>query len=419
MGNLRPRPITAGDVGAPAMKHILFLGDGMADEPPVPGLGDRTPLMVAETPHLDRIAREGRCGTFLSLPEGYPTSSDVANMSVLGFDLSAHTGRGPLEAASQGIDLRPDQIALRCNLITVRDGILEDYSGGHLSTDEARELIAALNDAFASDRVRFHPGVQYRNLLILTGAEFSDALAYEKPDDHQGEPFEPLLVKAKRPEAEATAALLRDLTLRSQALLEQHAVNRRRVAAGLAPANLIWPWSAGRRPGLRPFRELYGKSGAMVSEVDVIFGIGFTAGMECIRVPGATGWIDTAWEAMADAAVAALDRHDFVFLHVEAIDEVGHLGDADLKVRTIEDFDRRLVGRAMDQLAGRRDVTYAVIPDHPVPVRLRKHTRTPVPFAIWKPGVAPDAVQTYDEEACKAGAYGLLRGDGFMRALLA
>jgi 2,3-bisphosphoglycerate-independent phosphoglycerate mutase len=403
------------------MKYIVFLGDGMADELPVPGLGDRTPLMAADCPHLDRIAREGRCGTFRSLPEGFSTSSDVANMSVLGFDLSAHTGRGPLEAASMGIDLRPNQIAMRCNLITERDGILDEYSGGHITTEEARELIDALNAEFRSEKLRFHAGVQYRNLLILTGDEFSDALLYEKPDDHQGDPIEANLIRAKTalPAAEATAAMLRDLTLKSKAVLEKHPVNRRRLAEGKKPANMIWPWSAGRKPGFAPFREKYGKTGAIVSAVDVIFGIGFSAGMEMVRVPGATGWIDTNYEGKADAAVRTLERVDFVYVHIEAIDEVSHLGDTALKIKTIEDFDKRLVGRVLDQLSGRRDVTYAVIPDHPVPLRLKKHTRTPVPFAIWKPGVAPDAVQTYDEEACKAGAYGLLGGDQFMKAVFA
>jgi 2,3-bisphosphoglycerate-independent phosphoglycerate mutase len=400
------------------MKYVIFLGDGMADEPPVPGHGDRTPLMVANTPHIDRIAREGRCGTFLSLPDGYPTSSDVANMAVLGFDLSCHTGRGPLEAASQGITLGPDQIALRVNLITERDGILEDYSAGHLSTDEARPLIQALNDRFGSDRVRFHTGVQYRHILVLTGQEFSPEIAYEKPDDRQGLPLRDHLVTAKILDAEPTAALLRELTLESKTLLDDHPFNRRRVSDGHPPANMIWPWSPGRRPRFPDFREKYGKSGAIVSAVDVIFGIAFAAGMEMVRVPGATAWIDTDFEAKADAAVDALNRHDFVYLHVEAIDELSHLGDADLKIQTLEQWDRRCVGRVMDALTG-QDVVYAVIPDHAVPVRLRRHTRTPVPFAISKPGTPPDAVQTYDEVACLQGAWGLLEGDAFMRAVFA
>jgi 2,3-bisphosphoglycerate-independent phosphoglycerate mutase len=225
-------------------------------------------------------------------------------------------------------------------------------------------------------------------------------------------------VKAETPAAEKTAQLLREMTLASKAILEAHPVNQRRRAEGHKMANLIWPWSAGRKPGFVPFKAKYGKTGAIVSAVDVVFGIGFAAGMEMVRVPGATGWIDTNLEGKADAAVKALERVDFVYLHVEAIDELSHLGDADLKIKTIEEFDRRCVGRAMEQLRGEQ-VTFAVIPDHPVPVRLRKHTRTPVPFAIWKPGQTPDAVQTYDEIACRRGAYGLLEGDQFMRAVFA
>jgi 2,3-bisphosphoglycerate-independent phosphoglycerate mutase len=400
------------------MKYIVFLGDGMADEIPCPGLDNQTPLMAAKTPHLDRIAREGRSGTFRSLPDGYPTSSDVANMSVLGFDLSCHTGRGPLEAASQGIRLAPDQIAMRINLITERDGILDEYSGGHISTEEAAPLIDALNEAFGRDGVRFHPGVQYRNLLILTGDRWSPDIDYEKPDDHQGDPVEPNLVKAASPAAEHTAEVLRDMTLKSKAVLEAHPVNQQRAADGKKMANMIWPWSAGHRPGFPPFKHKYGKTGAIVSAVDVIFGIGFAAGMEMIRVPGATGWIDTNYEGKADATIAALERHDFVYLHVEAIDELSHLGDAALKVKTLEEWDRRCVGRVMDALQG-EDVTFAVIPDHAVPIRLRKHTRAPVPFSIWKPGIHPDSVQTYDEIACTHGAYGLLKGDQFMHALFA
>ena len=227
-----------------------------------------------------------------------------------------------------------------------------------------------------------------------------------------------LASRAGSPAAEETARLLRGLTVRSQAILESHPVNHRRAEAGQKMANMIWPWSAGHKPALPRFEEKYGKTGAIVSAVDVIFGIGFAAGMEIIRVEGATGWIDTDLEAKADAAVEALRRVDFVFLHVEAIDEVSHLGDTDLKVKTLEEWDRRLVGRVMRALEG-QSVAYAVLPDHPVPLRLRKHTRTPVPFAIFKPGVAPDAVQRYDEQSCRAGSHGLLEGDDLMRALFA
>lgn len=398
------------------MKAVVFLGDGMADEP-IERLGGKTPLEVAQTPNMDLIAREGRCGTLLTLPEPFPTSSDVANLSVLGYDLEAcYSGRGPLEAASQGIELGPHDVAFRCNLITERDGILDEYSGGHLTTDEAKELIGALNAEFADERVRFYPGVSYRNLLILTGKEFSAKVAYHKPDSSQGMKISEILPAPEAPEAKVTADLLTDLTLRSKDFLSAHPLNRRRVAEGKKPANMIWPWSPGGRPALPLFKDKYSVSGAMISAVDVVFGIGILAGMEIIRVPGATGFIDTNYEGKADAAVDALDRHDFVYVHLEAIDEVGHLGDLEKKIQALEDFDARLIGRFMEKGPG--EVAMSVLPDHPVPIELRKHTRTPVPFAIRRTDEEPDNVQRYDEASCRAGVYGLLKGDAFMRALL-
>jgi 2,3-bisphosphoglycerate-independent phosphoglycerate mutase len=398
------------------MKAVVFLGDGMADEP-IQRLGGKTPLQVARTPNMDLIAREGCCGTLLTLPDGFPTSSDVANLSVLGYDLeTCYSGRGPLEAASQGIELGPEDVAFRCNLITEEKGILDEYSGGHLNTDEAKELIAALNEEFGSEKIRFYPGVSYRNLVILTGKEFSPRVAYHKPDSSHGMKIEEILLVPEVPEAEVTADLLNDLTLRSREVLSSHLLNQRRVAEGKKPANMIWPWSPGRRPALPLFKDKYGLSGAMISAVDVIFGIGILAGMEIIRVPGATGFIDTNYEGKADAAVDALERHDFVYVHVEAIDEVGHLGDLEKKIQALEDFDARLVGRFMEKAPG--EVILSVLPDHPVPIELRKHTRTPVPFAIRRPGDEPDGVEGYDEASCLEGSYGLLKGDGFMRALL-
>jgi 2,3-bisphosphoglycerate-independent phosphoglycerate mutase len=398
------------------MKSIVFLGDGMADEP-IAGLGGKTPIEAAQTPHMDQIAREGRCGTLLTLPDGFPTSSDVANLSVLGYDLAtSYAGRGPIEAASQGIELVGDEIAFRCNLITEKDGILDEYSGGHLTTEEAVELITALNEAFGSDRVRFHPGVSYRNLLILKGKEFSPKVAYQKPDSSQGMNIKDLLLEPEVPEAEETARLLNDLTLRSPHVLEPHPVNGRRRAEGKKMANMIWPWSPGGRPTLTPFQEKYGITGAIISAVDVVFGIGVLAGMEIIRVPGATGFIDTNYEGKADAALDALTRHDFVYVHVEATDEVSHLGELDKKIQALQDLDSRLIGRFMENAPD--DVAMGVLPDHPVPIALRKHTRTPVPFAIRRPGLEPDEVQRYGEAACRGGIYGQLEGDGFMRALL-
>ena len=388
----------------PKRKVIVFLGDGMADEP-VPELGNRTPLQVARKPAMDRIAREGRSGTLLTLPEGFPTSSDVANMSVLGCDLRTELcGRGPLEAASQGLPLGPHDIAFRVNLVTAdADGVLRDYSGGQISRADARAAIDQLNVALGTDKIHFHPGVSYRNLLILSGQEFSAEVLCEKPDDNHGNAVAEHLPRAKSPAGEHTAAVLRDLIARASVVLQD------------CQANAIWPWSGGRAGAIHKVTERYGITAAVISAVDVINGLGRCMGMDVIPVKGATGYIDTHYEAKADAAIAAIRTHDFVFVHVEGLDEVSHAQDAKLKIRTIEDFDQRLVGRVL--AAVDPSVTLAVLPDHPVPVRTGKHTRTPVPVSIRRADWTPDGVQTYDEVVCAHGALGALKGREFMDLL--
>ena len=386
------------------MKTILFLGDGMADEP-IPSLGGRTPLQVAATPAIDRIAREGRNGTMLTLPAGFPTSSDVANMSVLGCDLpSEYCGRGPLEAAGQALALPADSICFRMNLVSVApDGRLADFSGGHIAQADAAETIDILNRALGSDSVRFHPGVSYRCLLVLRGTEFSADVHCEKPDDNSGNPVAEHLPRAESPAGEHTAAVLNDLIARAAEVLRGRA------------ANGIWPWSGGRAGAIHDIAKRYGIRAAVISAVDVINGLGRSLGMDVIRVPGATGYIDTDYEAKADAAIAAIRDYDFVYVHVEATDEVSHAQDLQLKIKVLEDFDRRLVGRTM---AGAGDaITYAVLPDHPVPVALGRHTRTPVPVAVRRPGWTPDAVQAFDESSCLQGALGRLSGSGLMDLL--
>jgi 2,3-bisphosphoglycerate-independent phosphoglycerate mutase len=397
-------------------KTILFLTDGMADLP-LPELGGKTPLEYAHTPHMDAIAHRGASGTFLSLPAGFPTSSDVANLSVLGYDLATcYPGRGPLEALSQGLHLGPQDIAFRCNLIHADGDTLVDYSGGHLDQARANQLIAALKQAFDSDQVTFHPGVSYRNLLILHGSQFSPQVHYEKPDASQGLHIPDLLLRPADDSAAArhTAAFLNDLTLRSRAILADHPANHGHDH----PANLIWPWSPGRKPIMPAFSEKYaGARGAVISAVDVIFGLGACAGMDIIRVPGATGFIDTNYEGKADAAVQALQDHDFVYLHVEAADECSHMGDLQLKLRAITDIDHRLVGRVMAQLQD-QEVTYAVLPDHPVPIHQRIHTRTPVPVSICGPHIVPDAIAAYSETLAPTGTLGHFTGDQLMRRIL-
>ncbi len=386
-------------------KTILFLGDGMADEP-LPELGGYTPLQAAATPNMDKIAAQGRCGTFLTLPEGFPTSSDVANMSVLGVDLARELcGRGPLEAASQNIKLRSDQIAFRMNLTTTdADGILRDFSGGHIAQSDAEARIALLNAKLGSDKVRFATGVSYRNLLILTGDEFTADVICDKPDDNHGNPVAEHLPRAVTPDSEVTVRLLRDLISQASGLLQGD------------QANGIWPWSGGRAGSIHNLGKRYGVRAAVISAVDVIKGIGHCMGFDVINVQGATGYIDTNYEGKADAALKALRDHDFVYVHVEAIDEVSHAQDLKLKLQAIEDFDRRLIGRVLD--AGIPDTAYCVLPDHPVPLALGKHTRTPVPVAVWQPGQRADNVSVYDEESVKNGALGMMQGSDLMALLL-
>ena len=384
---------------------VLFLGDGMADEL-VAGLGNRTPLQAANTPNMDLIARNGRSGTMLTLPDGFPTSSDVANMSVLGCDLARELcGRGPLEAASQGIKLGPNDVAFRMNFVTVdADGILRDFSGGHISQKDADEAVALLNAKLGTDKIRFYSGVSYRNLLVFSGEEFNADVAYGKPDDNHGNPVAEHLPRATSPAGEHTVAVMRDVTARAAEVLKGR------------EANAIWLWSGGKAGAIHNICQRYNIRAAVISAVDVINGLGSCMGMDVIKVAGATGYIDTNYEGKADAVLKALkDGYDFVYAHVEAIDEVSHAQDVNLKIKAIEDFDSRLVGRVMK---GAGDgVAYVVLPDHPVPLATGKHTRTPVPVAVWQPGVTPDGVQTFDEVAAPQGALGLLKGSALMDLL--
>ena len=402
------------------MKHkaIIFLADGMADDP-LAELGGKTPLEYANTPGMDSIARNGCSGTFKTLPEGLPTSSDVANMSVLGYYPERnYPGRGPIEATAQGIELGPDDVAWRCNLVYASDdGVLRDYSAGHISEEDAAALMKALQDEFGSDEVTFYSGVSYRNLLILHGKRFSDKVNYFKPDSSQDIPLDQLYLSPADDSKEAadTVAFLRDLEEKAAKFLAAHPVN----AGKAAPGNRIWPWSPGRRPKLPQFNIQYKtKIGAIISAVDVINGIGRCSGMTVLHVPGATGFVDTNYKGKAEAALAALDTHDFVYLHVEAIDECSHMGDLKLKLRAIEEFDKYIVSPVLKALEGRNDVNVAVLPDHPVPIKLRQHTTTPVPVAAMGPDFVPDEITSYSETLAPAGTLGALEGDGLIRRLL-
>ena len=401
------------------MKHLIILGDGMADWA-VPSLGNKTLLQYADTPYMDRLAKMGKTGMLKTVADGFHPGSEVANMSVMGYDLpTVYEGRGVLEAASIGVDLRPDDMAMRCNLVCVEGELLKNHSAGHISTEEADVLIKYLEEKLGNDKVHFYTGVQYRHLLVIKGGD--KHVACVPPHDVPLKPFRPNLVKALRPEAEETAALLNDLIMKSQELLANHPLNLKRVAEGKDPANSIWPWSPGYRPKMEPLSDKYPsiKKGSVITAVDLIRGIGHYAGLRCIDVEGATGLYNTNYEGKAQAAIEALKTDDFVYLHIEASDEAGHEGDVPLKLKTIEYLDHRAVGPIYEAVKDWDEpVAIAVLPDHPTPCELRTHTAEPIPFLIYYPGIEPDNVSTYDEVACQKGEYGLLDKDEFMNLFM-
>ena len=434
------------------MKHIIILGDGMADHK-VASLGNKTLLEYARPEYMNRLAREGRCGRLVTVPEGFPPGSEVANTAILGYDLNkVYEGRGPLEAASIGYDMADDDFAIRCNIITLADGKIITHNGGNLETDNARVLIDYLNENLAKpineregcERVKFICGIQYRHLLVIKGG--NKHIRCAPPHDHPNEPWRPLLVKSLPPTPSdwrgstkaaiaspsrgrmegalspaATADLINELILKSQELLANHPFNIERAKRGERQANSIWPWSGGYRPSMQTLMQRYPqvKSGAVISAVDLIQGIGKYAGLRIIKVPGATGLANTNYEGKAQAAIDALKTDDFVFVHVEATDEAGHDGDLELKLRAIDYLDQRLIKPILEAIDEMQEpVCVAILPDHPTPVELRIHVNEPVPFIIWHKGITPDDVEHYDEVSCVSGSYGLLRLHEFMEAFI-
>ncbi|MDR2086254.1 MAG: cofactor-independent phosphoglycerate mutase [Dysgonamonadaceae bacterium] len=398
------------------MKYLIILGDGMADEP-VESLGGKTPLQYAQTPSMDYLAEKGCSGLLNAIPRGMAPGSEVANLSVLGYNVAeVLEGRGSLEAASMGVDILPGEMAMRCNLICIENGKIKNHSAGHISNEEAGILIAYLNDRLANDRLRFFQGVSYRHLLKLKDGD--KRLICTPPHDVCGTEFSRVLIRPAHPDAQPAAGYLNDLILRSQELLADHPVNLKRKAAGKDAANSIWPWSPGYKPAMEKFSTLYPvRSGAVISAVDLIKGIGVYAGLEIIEVAGATGLYDTNYEGKARAALMALKEKDFVYLHVEASDEAGHEGNVDLKVKTIEYLDSRILKIILDETKHWTEpLTIAVLPDHPTPCRIKTHTGDPVPFVICNPTLTPDTVTVYDEFSAKKGKWGLLNGDEFIRA---
>lgn len=416
-------------------------------------LGGKTLLQAAQTPYMDMLAKNGRTGMLKTVQDGFHPGSEVANSAILGYDQEeVYEGRGPLEAASIGVELNPDDMAIRCNIICIEDGKIKNHSCGHLDTEEADVLIKYLQDNLANDkevveqfgegRVHFYTGIQYRHLLVIKGG--SKHLMCTPPHDVPGQPWYPLLVKASQnvnPDGhdteltpQQTADLINMLIVKSQALLAEHPINKERQARGADPANSIWPWAGGYRPHMKTLLEQFPqiKRGSVITAVDLIRGIGTLAGLKCIDVEGATGLANTNYEGKAEAAIKALeDGDDFVYVHVEASDEAGHDGDMDLKLKTIEYLDSRIIGPVFEATKdwgnpsaaneadrNREPVCIAVLPDHPTPVHHRTHTNDPIPFLIYAPGIEADGIQQYDEDACQDGAYGLLEKDGFIKGLM-
>ena len=413
------------------MKHIIILGDGMADHA-VERLGGKTLLQYANKPYMDMLAKKGRTGRLVTVPDGFHPGSEVANSSIMGYDQNeVYEGRGPLEAASIGYELKPTDLALRCNIINVQDGRIITHNGGNLETEDAKVLIDYLNDTLGKKypNVKFITGIQYRHLLVVeNGNKHIDCAP---PHDHPNEEWKPLLVKPEEGAVEEeghmtaseTANLLNQLILESKELLENHPFNVARKERGERMANLIWPWGGGYRPHMLTLSQMYPqiKHGSVISAVDLIRGIGHYAGLRNIIVEGATGLADTNYEGKAQAAIQALkEGDDFVYVHVEASDEAGHDGDLELKLKTIENLDQRLIKPIYDELSKWNEpVCFAILPDHPTPVEVRTHVKEPVPFIIYYPGIEPDEVETYDEVSCVRGYYGLLQLQEFMNTFMA
>lgn len=413
-------------------------------------LGGKTLLQYAHTPYMDMLASKGRTGMLKTVQDGFHPGSEVANSSILGYDQNeVYEGRGPLEAASIGVALAPDDMAIRCNIICIDGDHIKNHSCGRLETEEGDVLIKYLDKHLANDKeivekygdiVHFYTGVQYRHLLVINGA--SKHIKCTPPHDVPLKPWHPLLVqpdleaeakdtRTSKLNAEQTAQLINTLILKSQMLLTEHPLNKKRMAEGKDPANSIWPWAGGYRPHMTPLTTIFPqiKRGAVITAVDLIRGIGSLAGLRVINVEGATGLYDTNYEGKAKAAIEALRTDDFVYLHVEASDEAGHDGDLDLKLQTIENLDRRAIKPIYEEVknwgvpgtptADMEPVAIAVLPDHPTPVAHRTHTNEPIPFLIYAPGMEPDGVKAFDEDSCKNGAYGLLEKDGFIKAFMA
>jgi 2,3-bisphosphoglycerate-independent phosphoglycerate mutase len=404
------------------LKYLIILGDGMADRP-IDKLGAKTPLMAVDKPYIDYVALNGCSGMLKTIPDDMPTGSAVANLGVMGYDSHKYfKGRGVLEAANMGVEIEENDLVFRCNLLNITKKKIINHSAGHITTDESRLLIEALNNSIKNigefREAKFHPGISFKHILVIKGGGAA-SIECTPPHDHPGELYTNLLVKPNNEESKNTADLINTLIFHSQKVLKNHPVNIERNKLSKDSASSIWPWSPGTKPDMPGFEDLYGLKGAVISGVDLINGIGVYAGMDVVRVEGATGLYNTNYEGKAEAAIESLKNHDFLYLHVEATDEAGHEGDLELKMKCIEYLDKRIVKYILahkDEIGD--DLTIAILPDHPTPVEMRIHTRESIPFTIMKPGQMPDEVQVYDEESAKAGTYGEIDGKDFINLLL-
>jgi 2,3-bisphosphoglycerate-independent phosphoglycerate mutase len=393
------------------VKYIILVGDGMADYP-IPEFGNRTPLQVADTTNMDLVAKKGVSGMVKTIPDSMPPGSDVANLSVLGYDPEIYyTGRGPLEAGSMGIKLGSDDVAYRCNIVSVKNGVMVDYSSGHISSGESEELISLIEKELGAEEISFHAGVSYRHLLIHKGG--SESLKCTPPHDITGRRYEEYLPTGEGEE------IIRELMERSMSILSDHPVNRKRIAAGKNPGNMIWPWGQGRAPDMPGFFEKYGLTGSVISAVDLIKGIGYYAGLDIISVPGATGYLDTNYLGKAEYALESLQKRDFVWVHVEAPDEAGHAADIEAKIKAIEEFDSKVVGTILEGIEGSsEEYLLLVLPDHLTPISVRTHVHGPVPFAACGTGVGSDHVDSFCEAAADSGSMRFEEGYALMPYLV-
>ncbi len=390
------------------MKYIVLLGDGMSDKR-LDELGGKTPLQAAKTPNMDYMAKRGRLGLAKTVPDGFTPGSDVANLSVFGYDpRTCYTGRSPLEAASIGVELGPGDVAFRVNLVNLQPHggkvFMQDYSAGHISDEEGRELVKALQDGLGSEEFQFYPGVGYRHLMVWRGGE--DRMTVTPPHDITGQEIAEYL-----PSGEGAERLVY-LMNASQMLLFNHPQYKKRAAANKLPANSVWFWGQGKAPKMESYRERFGLTGAVISAVDLIKGIGVCAGLEIVRVEGATGYVNTNYRGKAEAALEALDRVDYVYLHVEAPDEASHSGNLQDKIMAIERFDELVVGPVREGMKKHGAYRILCMPDHPTPVKLMTHTAAPVPFIIYSGETEERAgIAGYDEDSAKST--GFLVEDGF------